>query len=142
MNIGHRNPKSETRLVVEYALRTATREHPITAEQIATVSGIDITVVRKHIDNCAANDIAHNVRTPQDAAYAAGPKPDRPKAVDVAQQMPQPRQAWTHGTYTGEKPAAIRPGSMDAYGLPTLSNGERIERKRPFSNAGKPEQRV
>jgi hypothetical protein len=41
------------------------------------------------------------------------------------------------GTYTGEKPAAVRPGSMDAYSLPSLFSGERIERTRPLSISSK-----
>jgi hypothetical protein len=34
--------------------------------------------------------------------------------------------------YRGEKPLPLRPGAMDAYELPSLQNGERIERRRPM----------
>jgi hypothetical protein len=54
----------------------------------------------------------------------------------------RPRQPAMHGTYTGEKPAAIRPGSMDAYSLPSRSGGESIERKRPILIGARAEQRV
>jgi hypothetical protein len=34
--------------------------------------------------------------------------------------------------YTGEKPPAVRPGAMDAFAIPSLHQGELVERRPPM----------
>jgi hypothetical protein len=140
MKIDYKNQKSPERQLVEHALRTATPEHPTTAQHIANVSGLSLATVRVHVSNCVNADLAYNVNGVGQvgAAYAWGIRPDPRRGGNYA----QPRDGIPSGRYTGEKPAPTRHGAMDAYGLPTLSNGERIERKRPFIIGARAEQRV
>jgi hypothetical protein len=127
-------------MAVEEALKTGTREAPIDAAEIASITGLSMSLVRTHVSNCVNTHLAHNVnKTGQvGAAYAWGMRPDPRRGGNYA----QPRDGIPSGRYTGEKPAPIREGAMEAYGLPTLSNGERIERKRPFIIGARAEQRV
>jgi hypothetical protein len=139
MTIKYGVAKSAERLAIEEALKTGTREAPIDSPEISRITGIPVSVVRSHVANCLSRNLAHNVNAhgAVGAAYAWGLRPDF-KSPHVA----QPRDGIPTGRYMGEKPAPIREGAMEAYGLPTLSNGERIERKRPFIIGARAEQRV
>ena len=131
--------KSQERLWVEDALKTGTREAPIDAAEIASITGLSLSTVRTHISNCCNSHLAHNVRLAGQvgAAYAWGRKPDPGKSPNVA----QPRQStFKDGDYDGRelRPFTGRAGAMDAYGLP--SDGR--PRVRPIIISVGPEQRV
>jgi hypothetical protein len=132
-------PKSETRLAIEEALKTGTRESPINAAEIAEMTGLSISLVRTHVNNCIERHQAHNVNTPGQvgAAYAWGRKPEPGKSPNVA----QPRQStFKDGDYDGRelRPFTGRAGAMDAYGLP--SDGR--PRVRPIIISAGPEVRI
>jgi len=44
--------KSPERLSVEEVLKTGTRESPINAAEIAEMTGLSISLVRTHVNNC------------------------------------------------------------------------------------------
>jgi hypothetical protein len=133
----YRIPKGEARMAVEEALQTGTRESPIDALAIASITGLSISLVRTHVNNCIERHLAHNVNTPGQvgAAYAWGMRPDSRKLGNVA----QPRNGIPTGRYTGEKPIYTRPGSDDFLKLPSRRGDSTVEWERPFIISGRVE---
>jgi hypothetical protein len=135
------NPsKGEARLAVEEALKTGTREQPITALEISAITGLSLALVRTHVSNCCNCYLAHNVMPAGQpgAAYAWGMRPDPRKSPHVA----QPRQKPMMGTYTGERTSPAREGSDVAFTLPSLWQGKPQERRRPVIISMRPEVRT
>ncbi len=119
-------PQSAERQAIQAALAAA--DEPLTAEQIATRSGVAVPAVRQHLSNICARGDAHRVawrcgrRT-----FAAGPSPHA-----AASFMPV-RPSTVDGIYEGREllPYTGRPGAMQAFDLPSLVNGVRVARRRP-----------
>ena len=115
--------KSQPRLAVETALQRA--QSPITVEDIATRTGLHTDTVRSHLNNCLNHGLVRNTCPgAKPATYVWGSAP--PPVV-----TPEQRSCWTMGTtYTGEKAAPLREGSMRPFEIPSIGQEVRI---RPFS---------
>ncbi len=125
------------RRAVESVIERATVQAPLTSDEIARRSGIALPLARMHIANLCAHQRAHNT-TPGmvPALYAGGPPlaaPDlahtrardaRAIALELARQR---------GTYDGRelRPFEGRPGSMQAFSLPSVECGVRHARVAP-----------
>ncbi len=119
---------SDARLRVEAALKEATG--PLSAQAISDLSGISISLTRTHLGNAIHKGRARNINPKRNGAlylWGAAALPELTAGL--------PR--FMVGTYAGEKPIAIRPGSMEAYELPSMERGQSIERKRPLIVGGR-----
>lgn len=124
---------------------------PQTAMTIAAATGIDGNKVRRIVHNLMIAGLAHNSGTgsPRAAAYLPGaaPRADGPPAaarIHTPGQKPAPRTAPSDDKYTGAELRAFahRPGAMDAYALPSLHNGQRIQRRAPMLMGAQPTQKA
>jgi hypothetical protein len=112
---------------VEEAVATGSLTNPLSADEVAARTGLPMTQVRVHISNMCAQGAAHNTQPGTRAArYAPGPVP-RGTATPIPSEPRNTRD------YEGRElqPYTGRPGAMDAFTLPSLQNGRRVERKAP-----------
>jgi hypothetical protein len=134
-NEPHRGrPKSPELEAVEEVLRTGTLSNPLTVAQIAARSGVGLTLTRKKVNNCCQKGRAHNTNADGfPGLYAWGPVP-----VPVPARRPDHRSS---SGYDGRElqPFTGRPGAMRAFELPSIQNGERVERARPCLIGMKPD---
>jgi hypothetical protein len=135
--------KSPRREAVEAALRTATRDNPLSAAQVAARCDVDIKMVRNIANKLSNKDQLHNARPGvKPALYVWGPEaPAKPRSKAVA--TPSCRTRIGSGTYDGAelRPFAGRPGAMVAFDLPSLVDGHRLPHHAPMLLGGKPEVR-
>lgn len=89
-------------------------------DRLASLTGVDISVVRKVLQNMRQDGLVVNVGTPQIPKY-------RLKEAFDPEVKPTP-QLFLRDAYKAEelRPYEGRPGAMDAFMLPSLKNGERI----------------
>jgi len=130
-------PRSPAREAVELALRSATRERPITVAQVAERCALTRALASTIVNNVVARGRAHNT-TPgaMPSFYAWGPVPAAPKQASKY-QVPE-------GHYDGAelRPFSGRPDAMAAFALPSLVDGRRVERRAPLLIASTPEKRA
>jgi hypothetical protein len=120
---------SARRAAIEAHINTATRESPLTAEQIAGRIGVDPAVVRPHISNICACGRAHNTTAGQQPAmYAPGPAPLKMPARTTERRHAHP----DHYDGAELRPYTGRPGAMDAFALPSLRGGVRMPHRPPI----------
>ncbi len=132
---------SPGRRAVARVIRDATR--PLSADQVAAATGLPMADVRMHLSNLKLAGTVVNVGTTLDAQYqhtsAAGTAYARSNASSTTAPA-APRTRMGSGTYSGAElqPYTGRPGAMDAYALPSLSNGQRVERRAPIIMGAQP----
>ena len=132
---------SPGRRAVARVIREATR--PLSADQVAAATGLPMADVRMHLSNLKLAGTVVNVGTTLDAQYqhtsAASTAYARSNASSTTAPA-APRSAFGSGTYTGAElqPYTGRPGAMDAYALPSLSNGQRVPRRAPIIIGAQP----
>jgi hypothetical protein len=136
-NEPHRGrPQSPERRAVESVLRSATREKPVSAVDVAQRCRLATSAARAIVNNIVQRGWAHNT-TPgvNPSLYAWGPPPAAP--VDAS------RYEAPEGSYNGAelRPFSGRPGAMRAYELPSLVDGQRVERRAPILIGRKPDVR-
>ncbi len=137
---------SPGRRAVARVIRDATR--PLSADQVAAATGLPMADVRMHLSNLKLAGTVVNVGTTLDAQYqhtsAAGTAYARSSNASSTTAPAAPRSAFGSGTYTGAElqPYTGRPGAMDAYALPSLSNGQRVPRRAPIIIGAQPAQKV
>jgi hypothetical protein len=142
------NVKTPERQAVEEAMQTATRDNPLTPEQIARKAGLSIGEARKYIGNICGKGSAHNTNPGQRgaASYAWG-RPGARAPAPAVTAAPQPAMALVTvkegKAYDGAelRPFEGRPGALAAFNLPSLVDGRRLERRAPMLLASKPEVR-
>lgn len=115
-------------------MRGATATSPMTTEQIAERAGVNLMQARTHIGNCVHTRLAHNLKASGPGLYAWG-QPTRAEPVNSPRSVPT-------DVYVPPKDGPVRVGSMDAYALPHLVNGERVGRTRPAIVGSRPAQAV
>jgi hypothetical protein len=132
MSHGRSLPKSPVRQAVEAALKRATAQSPMRMVDIAEHTGLGVEKVRTHVGNCVNLHLAYNINNGHRGAglYVWG-QPERAPQVERVPVMHQP-------VYVPPKPFYARPEGCIAYSLPSLHEGERIERKRPVLIGGAP----
>jgi hypothetical protein len=123
--------------------------HPdtLTVLRLICVSGIvttrdiedalpDVPNAAKHVVTLVNGQLINSEYIPSKAALHSIAEKGRRllRKIDGAPmgEIAAPRTGIPTERYTGEKPIHTRPGSMAAYELPSLWNGERTERKRPI----------
>lgn len=125
-------PFGASRLAVAAAVGAATG-NPLSSDEIASRTGVEVHVVRVHLFRMMRDGLAHNTGTPgkrSAARYAPGPHPS-------VLAQPRPTTQVRAGTYDGRelRPFAGRPGALDAFTLPSLQNGERQAYRAPAAMA-------
>lgn len=120
---------SSTRAAIEAVLARATVDAPMDVEQIAQRAGVTKEAARTVLNNLTTAKLVHNTAPgTRHAKYAPGPRlvaAFAVKANDCPRQDPN--------TYTGAELRAycVRPGAMDAFKLPSLQGGTRVEHRPP-----------
>jgi hypothetical protein len=131
---------SPSRRAVESALQEA--GVALTAHQLVERSGVGIDQVRIHLSTLSNKNLAHNT-TPggRPGVYLWGPAPSpvAQGAVAAPRAPLVPYSSETDSYQGGElRPFAGRPGAMVAFTLPSIVNGQPVERARPLLiSAGK-----
>lgn len=125
-----RSDKSAARIAIERALQDATA--PMTRLNIATLCGVPMTKVQAVLNNLCTLHHAHRVPPTGEATewcFGWGGRP----TPSVASERPPLEPRATH-RYDGAdlKPYTGRPGAMDAFALPSIHNGQRVERRAPI----------
>jgi hypothetical protein len=119
-------PKSHERTAVENVLRAA--RVPLDAPEIAARACVrNVERVRAALNNLSTENRIHRFDPLPGGRlnrYAWGPAP----ATHTVTVRARPA-----GTYEGHElhPFAGRPGALEAFTVPSLQNGERVERRRP-----------
>ncbi len=133
---------SPGRRAVARVMREATK--PITRDQVATATGLPVADVRMHLSNLKLAGTIVNVGTAHDALYLHTSRAGAWAAATTGTAPTAPRTRIGEGTYTGAElqPRCARPGAMDAYALPSLNNGQRVERRAPMLIGAQPTQKV
>lgn len=110
----NRNPPSTERLAIEKALQDAT--FPLTAGDISFRTGLDIYVVRSHLNGGAKRGRLTNVgRRAGSSLYIWGTEMPKKKEIVITRFVPT-------GTYDGSdlrRAPARGDAAMRAYGLPS-----------------------
>lgn len=131
---------SPERQAVEEVLKAA-RGQPLTADTVASRSGLRADEVRVIIRNCCTKGLAHNVAPGEPLGQYLWGQPTlaRPPA-GTATARGQQRPMKGDDTYRGEalRPFTGRPGAMHAFTLPSLVNGTRSARVRPVLISAQP----
>ena len=129
---------SPGRRAVARVMRDATK--PITRDQVATATGLPMADVRMHLSNLKLAGTIVNVGTAHDAQYLHTSRAGAWAAATTGTAPTPPRTRMGSGTYSGAElqPYTGRPGAMDAYALPSLSNGQRVERRAPIIIGAQP----
>lgn len=129
---------SPGRRAVARVLREATR--PLSPDQVAALTGLPVADVRMHLSNLKLAGTAVNVGTAHDAQYQHTSRVGAWAAATSGTAPTPPRTRMGSGTYSGAElqPYTGRPGAMDAYALPSLSNGQRVERRAPMLIGAQP----
>lgn len=92
-------------------------------DRLSALTGIDLAIVRKVLQNLRQDGLIVNTGTPQQPKY-------RLKEATDPEVKPTP-YLYTRETYKGEelKPYEGRPGAMDAFTLPSIKDGARVPYK-------------
>ncbi|MDQ1260604.1 MAG: hypothetical protein QG643_2430 [Pseudomonadota bacterium] len=120
-------PKGPGRLQVEEVLRE-NGHTAFTPDAVAARTGLPLPEVRQHLSNATNRGTIHRPPGPGPGAqYQWGPPP-----VAIARDR---RHTTAPGGYQGGdlRPFVARPGAMDAFTLPSLQGGRRVERVAPRS---------
>jgi hypothetical protein len=120
-------------------MMTASKEAPLSAFDVAELSGVPITLTRTHIGNIINHNLAYNLNPASrgSALYVWGMKPDQRKPGNVA----LPRTSVMDGTFTGVR-WNIRERADQHKSCPSRSGDDLNPWAPPILIAGKPEQRV
>lgn len=129
---------SPGRRAVARVMREATK--PLTRDQVAAATGLPVADVRMHLSNLKLAGTVVNVGTAHDTHYLHTSRASAWAAATTGTAPTPPRTRIGEGTYTGAElqPYAGRPGAMDAYALPSLSNGQRVPRRAPVIIGAQP----
>jgi hypothetical protein len=129
---------SPGRRAVARVIREATR--PLSADQVAAATGLPMADVRMHLSNLKLAGTIANVGTAHDAQYQHTSAAGAWAAATTGSAPTPPRTRMGSGTYTGAElqPYTGRPGAMDAYALPSLSDGQRVPRRAPIIIGAQP----
>lgn len=132
-------PKSSERLAVEAVLRTATLRNPISAKQVVARCGLTPAVVRTHISNSCSAGLAYNVAPGVFPALYAWGQPPAAAPVHPRRVALMREERYYDGAEL--RPFTGRPGAMHAFDLPSVQNGQRVERARPCLISSQPDKR-
>lgn len=115
--------KTIERRNVERILNDA--KEPMSCPQIAALAGIKLRLAQAIVGNMVQVGAAHNVN--------AGTSPTRYMRGSGFVAAIRTAEPLTRGSYDGAelRPFSARQGAMDAFALPSLANGQRIQRKAP-----------
>jgi hypothetical protein len=99
----------------------------LTPARLAGLTGLEVALVRKTLQNMRHAGEAVNIGTPQQPRWRS------PEVEDASRSSPRlaPLDKGNHYIGAELRPFAGRPGAMDAFNLPSLVNGERVPARRP-----------
>jgi hypothetical protein len=116
-------------------LRAVSKHGPLTLGELRDLE-IPGTNAKSSVMNLQTHRYIETVKRSinDSSVYAVTSKGERMlRAIDAGKgDVAGPRNPISSDNYTGERKAHVRPGAMDAYSLPSLHDGEAIERKRPM----------
>lgn len=112
--------KSDTRKTVEEVIKDYSKRGGIAPSRIAEILGLDVGSVRRYTNPLRDSGWAVNVGTRNAPLYV--------RATDVQTKAAEPVRHVPRGNYDPIELRAFdgRPGSMDAYKLPSMVDGVRV----------------
>lgn len=113
---------------------------PLSSAEVTRLSALPAQQAKNRLSDLMRESLVVNVGWHNNALYTLTTYTDRP--VQKRRATPVFESRIPTATYTGEKPLPERPGSMKAYTLPSLENGNRVDRKKPILIGALPEKRV
>lgn len=128
--VAQASQRSRSRIAIDQFMAT-NADTSYSARQVALATGVPLAKAREHLGNALVCGQIHRSDggSHAGALYRHGPPP----VALLAPGGPTPRYTPPRGSYDGKElqPYTGRPGAMRAFELPSLVNGQRIQRRGP-----------